>query len=512
MCPNNTYSKTVGATSNSSCLACGQNYASDEGSTTCACKPGYVTFGDVCWQCLAGSYKENTGNSTCTPCPSGTYAQIAGATSRSVCIPCEGDLTSPPGSTNCFCKIGYKPLTVGGDCVPCPSGYYQPYGFNETCNVCFRNQYSPEGSSSCFNCTANSSSTAGSAFCSCNPGFELNGTVCVPCAAGTYKDRTDNSTCTPCPEGTSSSAVGATSKTACRVCGPLLASAPGSSSCSCAAGYEVNGFSCVACKAGTFKSSIGNSSCVPCDANRWSNAAASSCAYEKGKLSDENSQESSPQNTIVFAVVGAVSGTVMLVGISATIYRRHRAAKQQTDSGNEKQLMPRQPKLQEGNGVNSSNGIMLSQSGLVMFVPNSGGIMSTNGSSVSPIFGNLNYSLFSGSRLPFGYSDASSSDRDTNSTAPVTMSVTLAVSNSINWSPTTQPSSSGITKTPESFSVSSNATAQQPSSEISKTPDSSQKARAPSTNSLSWKPSNQIPSSQITKVPESSQITRTPDA
>jgi hypothetical protein len=76
-----TYSTAAGASSVSTCLACG-----------------------------AGTYSTG-GASTCLACGAGTYSTEFGASSASTCLACPSNSSSPAGSsvvTNCTCNAGYS--------------------------------------------------------------------------------------------------------------------------------------------------------------------------------------------------------------------------------------------------------------------------------------------------------------------------------------------------------------------------------------------------------------------
>ena len=109
----------------------------------------------------------------------------------------------------CFlkCNAGY----TGPDdsCVPCEAGKFKTAG----------------GSEACTSCVANSHSTSGSSYCTCNTGFFMaengictssecaagstgpNGGPCLNCEAGKYKLDTGSADCTDCPMGKYHAAV-----------------------------------------------------------------------------------------------------------------------------------------------------------------------------------------------------------------------------------------------------------------------------------------------------------------
>jgi len=91
MCPSNTWSSTLGASSLDSCQACPDGEISPQGSNNAmacvpSCPPGqHSTSGRTCLDCLSGQYQPEEGQFTCLACPDATTSDI-GATSC-VCLP-----------------------------------------------------------------------------------------------------------------------------------------------------------------------------------------------------------------------------------------------------------------------------------------------------------------------------------------------------------------------------------------------------------------------------------------
>ena len=133
----------------------------------------------------------------------------------------------------------------------CPPG--QRRVSSKTCVQCTAGSYSPDPteSSSCLSCPANSTSLAGSTFCSCNEGTYMN-------SAG---DR-----CLPCPEKSTS--------------------IEGSTFCSCEAGtYLYSDYNnCVQCPQGTVsqEGSMDPTDCIPCPGQSLSHNKGKACSCEKG--------------------------------------------------------------------------------------------------------------------------------------------------------------------------------------------------------------------------------------
>lgn len=184
-------------------------------STTCSVLPGYG-----CVACPAGTYKSESGAGTCTNCGAGKYRSTTAAAAESQCVPCPANTFSFSGNTdinNCMCNAGYSGATNGIPCVACSAGTYK----------------TSVGPGTCTNCGANNYST----------------TVAQVV-----------STCSSCP-AFSQSPAGSNDAT----------------SCKCNAGYTgANGAVCLGCVPGTYKTSIGPSTCTLCGNNTFSPAVAAS--------------------------------------------------------------------------------------------------------------------------------------------------------------------------------------------------------------------------------------------
>ena len=117
------------------------------------------------------------------------------------------------------------------ECKACVPGKYSNSSTSTSCVDCAAGYFSGEGTSSCDVCPAHSTSTAGSAVCTCDPDYAGDGT----------------SSCDPCPANSTSAA--------------------GSASCLCDAGFSSDGVSaCAACEPGKYRlvSTVSCSGTCPC--------------------------------------------------------------------------------------------------------------------------------------------------------------------------------------------------------------------------------------------------------
>lgn len=169
-CETGKYKNTQGS---SSCTACPANLISTAGSvdiTDCKCNPGHTgADGGNCTACPQSTYKPLRGSGACTEC-STTYPNTAHA------------LTGQVNSTGCVCDAGYRLTT--GVCESCPEGTYKI----------------PLGDSLCLPCSGNSTSKPAStnpSACVCNAGYapmraqsSVTPVLCSACIAGKFKNAT----------------------------------------------------------------------------------------------------------------------------------------------------------------------------------------------------------------------------------------------------------------------------------------------------------------------------------
>ena len=315
-CAVNTYKAHYG---NDACLVCFDNSVSVAESINqndCVCKPGYTldaSASDVnlkCIQCDTTSFKSENGMQSCTSCPSNSETLTAGSIQSSAClcslgythdgsdcVPCEqgkfkeiiGDggctdcglleTTDNTGSVSnvaCVCVMGA--YLSDGNCVQCAYGSYKDVTGPESCTPCSGVSYSDTGASACTNCPSNSRSdypgftkTGTINDCICDPGYERDGDVCVPCQTGHFKELHGNDAlCSTCASGQYQDA---TAQTDCENCVDNAISEEGSThvdQCLCLSGFTLSGESCVPCADGYIKNVDGNGVCDACVRGKYS--------------------------------------------------------------------------------------------------------------------------------------------------------------------------------------------------------------------------------------------------
>ena len=182
LCGTATYSVTPGATQASTCKGCPENSNSPLGSsvaTACTCNAGFSgPNGFACIQCVAGKYKNATGDAACIHCLAGQYSTTCGATSN-MCQGCPTNSNAPEASdeqTDCVCKAGSTGLD-GNPCTECVAGKYKIALGDAACSNCLVGKYSTAvgaKSNVCQGCPPNSDAPEASdeqTDCTCNAGF-----------------------------------------------------------------------------------------------------------------------------------------------------------------------------------------------------------------------------------------------------------------------------------------------------------------------------------------------------
>ena len=336
-CPMGYYEPTLDLSRGRHCQTCPNGRYNDEsgmvGDCTKLCPVGtsysvtrtlndpslHDTF--LCPNCVAGTYQDQTGTSSCIDCVAGKYSTTIAATSSSMCIACglgtfstvvganssatcsscpAGTYQDQTGSTECKdcsagyysgtirastvdacigCEVGYYSTSVAATssatCVGCPAGRYNAYVGAPSltdCSLCSSGTYSTTfaatSSSTCIQCSAGRYNT--------EEGSDKI-SDCTECAAGRYSTTVGASenNCIACDAGRYSGTVGATSSSTCNACVAGRYSgtvgATSSSTCiACTAGkYSTSlaattSSTCTDCPIGRYQSETGQIACVPC--------------------------------------------------------------------------------------------------------------------------------------------------------------------------------------------------------------------------------------------------------
>jgi hypothetical protein len=186
-----------------------------------------------CSKCAAGTFNDRLNQETCSKCTAGKFSEVDTATSAETCKVC-------------------------------------PVGF------------SADGQAQCDACPANSETLEPGAAdvqkCKCNAGYTgADGSTCVHCGPGKYKEEKGAAACTNCRADTYSPEVANEFESDCNGCDPNAQAPEGSDSrddCKCKVGWTskiagLDGEMCVECSAGKFKDEIGHAECTKCDKNTF---------------------------------------------------------------------------------------------------------------------------------------------------------------------------------------------------------------------------------------------------
>lgn len=329
------------------CVNCPVGLYSDGGVCT-TCPPGTFSNGtavDSCSDCLAGTYSDGTEPTSCASCPRGWSTD--GTDGATECSPCPPNTKSHIKQGQCTTSCPSISKLVDGsnnecdtclegrqgvNCVSCPSGSFKdvqmsqcsqcPTGFisaddHATCVVCSEGKV-PLSHATCVDCGAGkyqsdyicedcpqgfSQPTPGSGQCvGCSEGTYQNQagqSSCKNCESGLYQSRAFETTCLTCPNGYVSET------TECTLCptgrgaqnGQCNDCAPGTGSeagicVECTPGKHSNNVQvCESCGVNTYQDAYGESSCKPCEDNRFSAqgaTACSRCAAGKYSLQDNS--------------------------------------------------------------------------------------------------------------------------------------------------------------------------------------------------------------------------------
>jgi len=225
-CPVATYE------SNGSCVRCPDQSTSSAASfdpSACGCNAslcmqtvwrGQICSGECenmpepCEACLVGKFKSNTsgvGNiEECEFCAQHSYQPASGA---ETCIACDASRhTQEPGSFTsdaCQCVAGMEHIAGVQACRQCKPGHFKTERGDYNCSGCALGTFAPhEASTTCLSCAVfsqirNANATEHMASqsvqnCTCDMGWYLDASGCVPCAVGSFKDHVSAMACSFC--------------------------------------------------------------------------------------------------------------------------------------------------------------------------------------------------------------------------------------------------------------------------------------------------------------------------
>jgi hypothetical protein len=213
--------------------------------------------------CPPGTYRDQTGQSTCKSCPSDTYS-IAGASS------CPFDATSCPTGTYASgtatvcdsCGTGKyndatKQTSESVACKSCVAGEYQNEVGKASCTSCPTGTYASGAATVCDPCGTGkyndqtSQTSESSCKDNCNAGSYINSdkSACLNCIEGQYQDQNDQSSCKQCVNGKYSDQINQRSNSTCKECETAKFN------------DETGASSCKMCESGTYNDQTGQAIC-----------------------------------------------------------------------------------------------------------------------------------------------------------------------------------------------------------------------------------------------------------
>tara|TARA_B110001452_G_C15239731_1_gene429198 strand:- start:482 stop:2446 length:1965 start_codon:yes stop_codon:yes gene_type:complete len=212
------------------------------------CREGNICDGTTISTCPPGNYC--TGDGTKSPCPTGKYGELLGATIIDTCIDCDtGTFQTISGQTYCdrSCPIGSYGIKKGAStlenaCVSCPLGNMCPTMGMKQPNRC------PMGT-----------------FQNTNGSYE-----CLQCSKNTFSDQFESIECTKCDKTLQTNGIGSTSNSQCleiqQKC--PYAQRPVKTICTdCMPGFYSNGegTECILCPIGYSQPKAKQNSCNVCE-------------------------------------------------------------------------------------------------------------------------------------------------------------------------------------------------------------------------------------------------------
>lgn len=311
-CATGTYSTTVAAKSESTCIQCNSDAGlgtPEQGSTKCVCGAGFYGPNGTapCTRCPSGKVTQEFAMTECVTCPEGSHSNKWNYN----CETCPDTQVQAPGGDRwdtCVCKAGFvlyesqasvdewcptcKAIEFG--CKGCQPGYFQDKIGQSSCIECHTGTSSSYHATTCVGCPDNMWFWTSMNMCICNKGYiGPRGGPCTPCAAGTYEpltgktieeggcsncqpgsyqDQLGQSSCVECVVGTYSDKSAAT---ACVTCPDTTTSNIPRDACVCNAGYTGPDFGpCTSCAPGTFKDTTGSADCTDCPSGTYTTTPA----------------------------------------------------------------------------------------------------------------------------------------------------------------------------------------------------------------------------------------------
>lgn len=228
------------------------------------CGNGVIELGETCDD---GNNKSGDGCSSSCQIETGYICPVVNAPCMDIDECTVGNVTcganascvNTPGSYHCTCNAGYE--GDGTTCAACTTGHYNDVA-GGSCKACEDGFYAnQEGATSCTPCAEGHMSYP-------------SHIGCIACLSGWYAPGTGNSECLPCPVGQFNTKSGSGS---CELCPTGYANnLTGQEQCQpCEAGYfaaQTGSKACEPCGAGTYSSGLANENCTVCPGGTANNS------------------------------------------------------------------------------------------------------------------------------------------------------------------------------------------------------------------------------------------------
>lgn len=272
----------------------------------CRCDRGFrfLPARGECKACPANTFEAD---SICFPCgidavsPNSSLSEAA-----CVCpeVPCAHGVQRPPKLFGRHCLLKCDPVL--DVCTACAAGTAKPnvsaVGNNDACERCAFSEFQEAAASTaCDACTPTRAHLLAGATnrsaCLCAPGHApdpaapARNAPCLPCAPGHYKPSLSNAQCQQCDFGSFMPGAGATACLSCALFAPVanasttaFQASRSDADCTCHPGHERRGAACVACPAGSFRTTKGTEACAQCGAallpHHYGHAAVSTALFK----------------------------------------------------------------------------------------------------------------------------------------------------------------------------------------------------------------------------------------
>jgi hypothetical protein len=242
---------------------CPSNSNTNVGKIICECDAGFEWTGSSCRLCSAAFWKSSVGDGPCQPCPANAQVPNPPGLNMSQCVCLGSNFVTVSGGA-CTCDAGFT-LNASA-CVACLDTQFKSSVSTVPCTDCplFATVPNPPGKAA-IDCKCGQNFATVNGGCFCDVGYFLNGTVCSPCGANSYKDSVTNSNnCVSCPTRATVLPSKLPGKLFSDCSCPPNSNVLNGGGCACDPGFFLSGTVCVACDSSAYKDFAGDQNCLAC--------------------------------------------------------------------------------------------------------------------------------------------------------------------------------------------------------------------------------------------------------